>query len=77
VEEAEALAREAVTLMEPSDAISIKADALEELARVLVAADERAEAVEVLERALSLREQKGNLTSAEAVRRKLAELQSS
>jgi tetratricopeptide (TPR) repeat protein len=67
--------REAVALITPTDAVNTQADTSEELARALVGTGKREEAAEALEYALSLYEQKGNLTSANSVRRKLADLQ--
>jgi class 3 adenylate cyclase/tetratricopeptide (TPR) repeat protein len=72
-QEAVDLVREAVALIEPTDAISVQANTHEELARALEHAGNRAEAGNALRRALSLYEQKGNLVSAERVRRMLAD----
>jgi predicted ATPase/class 3 adenylate cyclase len=62
-ERAEALAREAVRLGEPTDLVSARADALSDLAEVLALAGGRQEAVGALEEAARLYEGKGNVTA--------------
>jgi tetratricopeptide (TPR) repeat protein len=75
-EEAEILAREAVELGEPTDALDMRAEALRDLAEVLQHAGKSDEARQALDRALELFEQKGNIVSAARVNRALAELES-
>jgi predicted ATPase/class 3 adenylate cyclase len=60
-ERAEALAREAVRLGEPTDLLNTRADALFDLAEVLRLAGRPEEAVTALAKAARLYEQKGNL----------------
>jgi class 3 adenylate cyclase/tetratricopeptide (TPR) repeat protein len=69
------LARQAVALAGATDFINLQADTHVQLALILELASRRGEAVDVLERALSLYEQKGNVVSADRARRKLADLQ--
>jgi DNA-binding SARP family transcriptional activator len=64
VDEAEALAREAVALAEQTDFLVVHGDALMILADVLRLGDRADEAVPVVEKALRLYEQKENLVSA-------------
>ncbi len=63
-EEAEALAREGVALMEGTEYLHYHADALADLAEVLRLQDRPQEAVTVAEEAQRLYEQKGNVASA-------------
>ncbi len=72
--EAEALAREAVALAEATDFLNHRADALLDLSHVLEAARRGEEAVTAASGALHLYEAKGNVVSAAATRRRLAEL---
>ena len=72
--EAERLAREAVAILEPTDGLCARAEAIEDLARVLQAADRTDDAAAALEEALDLYERKRNLVMADRVRTKLAEL---
>jgi class 3 adenylate cyclase/tetratricopeptide (TPR) repeat protein len=58
--EAERLAREAVAWGEPTDALEVKANSLRDLAIVLSAAGRRDEALEALDEAQDLYEQKGH-----------------
>jgi tetratricopeptide (TPR) repeat protein len=74
VEEGEGLAREAVALVDQTDFPIDRADARMDLAEVLLLASRPNEAAEVLQEALRLYEQKGNLVSAERTRELLAEL---
>jgi tetratricopeptide (TPR) repeat protein len=74
LEEGERLAREAVALIDQTDFPIDRADARMDLAEVLVLAGPPDEAAEVLQDALRLHEQKGNLVSAERTRALLAEL---
>jgi ATP/maltotriose-dependent transcriptional regulator MalT len=72
-DEAEGLARDAVALLRGTDALVLQADALEDLAEVLVlrgAGDAR----EVLEEALGLLEQKDDLVAAERVQESIRTL---
>jgi DNA-binding SARP family transcriptional activator len=71
VEEALALAREAVDLTEPTDLLVQRGDALLDLAEVLGLTDRRAEADACARQALELFEQKGNLVSAARARTRL------
>jgi len=66
--EAESIAREAVTLAEATDATSIRADALMDLAEVLSLDDRPDEAGPIVNQATDLYEAKGNLTSARSAR---------
>ncbi len=73
--EAERLAREAVSIGARNDTMLVAAgDAYADLGEVLSAAGNTDEAVEAFERALTLYERKGNLVSADTVRRRLDEL---
>jgi predicted ATPase/class 3 adenylate cyclase len=74
LERAEALAREAVRLGEPTDLVNTRADALSDLAEVLALAGRREEALVALEEAARLYERKGNLTALERARSAAAEL---
>jgi class 3 adenylate cyclase/tetratricopeptide (TPR) repeat protein len=69
LDEAERLAREAVALAEATDYLSFHADALADLAEVLRIAERENEARKELEHALELYKAKGNVSSAERVRR--------
>jgi tetratricopeptide (TPR) repeat protein len=69
---AEDLAREAVVLAEPTDALDMRADALVDLAEVLRLVGRKDERKGVLEDALRLYEQKGNVVSAARARDVLA-----
>ena len=71
-DEGERLAREAVAIAAETDMLKAHADALVDLAEVLALAGKDARAV--LEQALALYEQKGNLVMAERTRSKLTEL---
>jgi predicted ATPase len=73
--EAERVAREAVTLAEGTDDINMHADALMALAEVLRLANRSSEAAAVIQEALNLYEQKGNVVSAGKARALLGELQ--
>jgi class 3 adenylate cyclase/tetratricopeptide (TPR) repeat protein len=72
--EAERLAREAVEIAEPTDALNYQADALCDLAEVLAAAGRSVEAAAALEQALERYERKKNLAMVAQVRPKLEEL---
>jgi tetratricopeptide (TPR) repeat protein len=72
-EHAIALAREAVSILQPTDAAVVQADALVDLAEVLRAAGEAGEAESTLRVALELNERKGNVVAAERVRQELGE----
>jgi len=71
-EEAEALAREAIALMDPTGESDHKGDAWFDLAEVLRLAGKDAEAAEALQRALEWYEEKGNVVSANRARAQLA-----
>jgi tetratricopeptide (TPR) repeat protein len=73
-DEGETLAAEAVALLEPTDALDYKADALRDLAYVRELAGLLKLAVPAAQRAVSLYEQKGNLVSAHATRQLLHNL---
>ncbi|PWU22445.1 MAG: hypothetical protein C5B48_10055 [Candidatus Rokuibacteriota bacterium] len=68
------LAREAVTLGEQTDALTLRANAASDLAEVLVLAGREDEGVRALKEAASLYKQKDNLVMAERTRKRLAEL---
>jgi tetratricopeptide (TPR) repeat protein len=72
--EAEALAREAVAIVEPTDALNFQGDALCDLAEVLAAAGRTDAAAAALEQALERYERKKNLAMVEQVRPKLEAL---
>ena len=72
--EAEDLAREAVAVLEPADALNIQGDALCDLADVLDAGGHRDQAATVLAQALGRYERKKNLTMTVQVRERLTEL---
>jgi predicted ATPase/class 3 adenylate cyclase len=74
LERAEALAREAVRLGEPTDLVNTRADALSDLAEVLALAGRREEALVALEEAAQLYERKGNLTALARARSHAEEL---
>ena len=69
LEEAEALAREAVGIGEATDLLNTQGDALSDLAEVLALAGRREEALTALEEAAGRYERKGNLTSFDRARR--------
>ena len=70
--EAARLAREAVEIMAATDNINAHADALVELAEVLRAGGDEAEAAAALEEAAALYEEKGNVLCADRARSVLA-----
>jgi class 3 adenylate cyclase/tetratricopeptide (TPR) repeat protein len=72
VEDAEELARHAVALAEPTDAIDMRADSLVDLAAVLRLVGRTDDRKALLEGALRLYEQKGNVVSAARARGVLA-----
>ena len=74
--EAEALAREAVEIIERTDGLNLQGDALCDLATVLGAAGRADEATTALTKALERYERKRNLASARRVRERLAQLHS-
>lgn len=74
--EGERLAREAVALVEATDLLDTKGDALADLAEVLALAGRTSEAVESFRLAAERFERKGNLVSAGRVRLRLEELES-
>jgi DNA-binding SARP family transcriptional activator len=67
-DEAEALAREAVALVEPTDLLSARGDAMLGLADVLRICDRREEADREIQAALALYELKGNAAAADQAR---------
>jgi tetratricopeptide (TPR) repeat protein len=71
-DDAEALAREAVRLAEPTDFLTIRADALLDLAAVLRHGGRSSEADESIRAALELYKEKGDVVSAERARSQLA-----
>ena len=70
--EAEALAREAVALVEPTDWLDQRARTVEDLSTVLCLVGDAASAAEASSRAAGLYEQKGMLTAAERMRESLS-----
>jgi len=66
------LAREAVVLANESDALTLRADAIMDLAEVLRRADRASDAVEATREALFLYEQKGNVVAARRASARLA-----
>jgi predicted ATPase/class 3 adenylate cyclase len=74
LEHAEALAREAVRVGEPTDLLGVRADALRDLAEVLALAGRPEEALDTLEQASELYERKGNLTGLARTRAQASEL---
>ena len=73
--EAEALAREAVAILAPTELLTCRADVLMDLAGVLLGEDP-AGAATAAEEALELYERKGNVASAARVQSFLAGLRS-
>lgn len=73
--EAETLAREAVAITEPTDALNIQGEALCALAEVLHAADRSNESRATLAQALERYERKMNLAQAAQTRARLADLE--
>jgi class 3 adenylate cyclase/tetratricopeptide (TPR) repeat protein len=71
---AEALAREALALVEQTDDVGMHADTLADLAEVLVSAGDGPGAAESLERAAVLYEAKGNAVAADRSRRRRVEI---
>jgi class 3 adenylate cyclase/tetratricopeptide (TPR) repeat protein len=74
LEEAEALAREAVEIIDRTDYLVSRGEAREALAHVLTRAGRVGEAVEALRDAQALHEEKGNLVSTARVRQSISEL---
>jgi len=73
--DAERLAREAVAIAEPTDALGQQGDALSDLAEVLLSSGQRKGAAAVFEQALDRYERKENLAMAERIQARLAELE--
>ena len=73
-ENAESLAREAVAMIEQTDALNFQAGALSDLADVLAAAGRTREAVAALDQALERYERKGNASAAGQVSTRLEAL---
>ncbi|MGH2554477.1 MAG: ATP-binding protein [Actinomycetota bacterium] len=73
-EEAEALAREALTMIEQTDSPVLQANSLMDLGEVLRLAGREAEALPVMSSALGLYEKKGNTVSAGRARSAIDEL---
>ncbi len=74
-EAAERLVREAVEIVESTDWLNIRGDALVDLADVLRLAGRRAQARAALEEAIHLFDQKGNVVAGQRARVTLGELQ--
>ena len=74
IDEAEALAREAVTMCDSTDFVSTRADALKELAEILQQSGRVKEAKSAAADALALYEEKGNSVAAGKIRAHLAVL---
>jgi ATP/maltotriose-dependent transcriptional regulator MalT len=74
LEEAEAIAREAVSLSEQTDFLLYRADALVDLAHVLQNSGRTQEAAAAAAEGLHLHEQKGNLVTARKIRSDLGVL---
>jgi class 3 adenylate cyclase/tetratricopeptide (TPR) repeat protein len=74
VEEAERLAREALTRAEQTDQLDLHAETYADLAEVLRMAGRRAEAANQLARALALYERKGNLVATRQIRARMVSL---
>jgi predicted ATPase/class 3 adenylate cyclase len=74
IQEAEALAREAVTIAASTDFVTTQADALTELAAILQQRGRVEEAASAAAEGLSLYEQKGNIVGAGKIRTRLAVL---
>jgi len=74
IDAAEMLAREAVALAELTDLVNFHADALADLAHVVELAERPAQARAILDDALTLYEQKGNVVAASAVRGRVESL---
>ena len=74
MEEAEALAREAVAMAEATDFVNDRADALIDLSHVLEASRRCDEAVAAASEALHLYELKGNVVAAATTRQRLGQL---
>jgi tetratricopeptide (TPR) repeat protein len=70
-EEAERLARDAVSLSETTDDLNMRGDTLVDLATVLLTAGDRDGATEAFEAALTLYGSKGNVAAVAATRRRL------
>jgi tetratricopeptide (TPR) repeat protein len=73
-EQAESLAREAVAISERTDDLAQRGRALLDLAEVLELAQRNEEAARLVDRALDLFEQKGNVVLAQETRKLLARL---
>jgi len=71
---AEALAREAIGIGEPTDLLGTRGDAISDLAEVLVLAGRRHESLAALEDASELYERKGNVTALARARARAGEL---
>ena len=74
IDEAEALAREAMAIAEATDFVNYRADALLDLSQVLEASGRGDEAIAAASEALRLYELKGNMVAAAAARLRLGEL---
>jgi tetratricopeptide (TPR) repeat protein len=72
--EAAALAREAVAIMEPTDALAFQGDALCDLAEVLLAGNQSNEAAAAHDQAINRYERKNNLAMAAQARARFHEL---
>jgi predicted ATPase/class 3 adenylate cyclase len=74
LEHAERLAHEAVKMSEATDLLNLRAEALADLAEVLRLAGRHQEGAPILQRAIGLYEEKGNVVSAEKMRTRLDQL---
>jgi tetratricopeptide (TPR) repeat protein len=74
VEEAERLAREALTRAEQTDQLDLHAETYADLAEVLRMGGRRAEAANQFARALALYERKGNLVATRQIRARMVSL---
>ena len=74
IEEAQALAREAVEIVETTDLLNTQGDAFSDLAEVLTVAERREDALEALQQASARYESKGNRMSLDRAGRAAREL---
>jgi tetratricopeptide (TPR) repeat protein len=73
--EAEEVARDAIALADATDLLNVQADALSDLAEVLVVGGKADQAALTLREALARYERKGNIVRTERTRSRLAELE--
>jgi predicted ATPase/class 3 adenylate cyclase len=74
LDEAEAMAREAVKLADETDDLNMRADVLMDLSRVVEAAGRAPEAHDAVRQAIALYRDKGNRVASAAAERRMAEL---